>query len=70
MPFQLVIIRSSPSAKPYEQASAEVSGRRSFSCKEAHRRTCTQTFLAFLQLLQKSEVARHLCSHGVRFINV
>ena len=64
MPFQLVMRRSSPSSRPYEHASSMVSavdtGQDTLhGCVP----TCSEAFLALLQLLQQSEVARDLGTH-------
>jgi hypothetical protein len=64
VPFQLVIIRSSPSARPYEHASSR--GCESAFSSNTKWPTCAQAFLAFLQLFQQPEVARNFCCHGGR----
>lgn len=68
VPFQLLIIISSPSASPYEQASGNkthtsVIQDRTLSEIVGVDRTCTQTLLALLKLLQESKVSWDLGSH-------
>lgn len=67
VPFQLDIIRSSPSVKPYEQASVNL--EISWSTLRSHVRiagslTSTESLLAFLELFQETEVTGNLSSHA------
>jgi hypothetical protein len=69
VPFQLLIIISSPSARPYEQASKREKNIRQWigigHCRTLgdQNRTCTQALLALFQFLQKSEISWDFGSH-------
>ena len=67
VPFQFVIIKSSPSARPYEHASIGEESR-SISIQYLTRQgpsilTCALALLALLQLLEESEVPWNLSTH-------
>lgn len=67
VPFQLVIIKSSPSARPYEHASYEqkTPGQPLVAPAKIGRiLTRSLTFLSFLELLQEPEIPRDLGTHS------
>lgn len=56
VPFQLVMRRSSPSSRPYEQASVSSSVALLVRQSTGLIRTSAETLLALLELLQQTEV--------------
>jgi hypothetical protein len=60
VPFQLVMRRSSPSSRPYEQASVTLSGSLVTTQSDALMHTSTEALLALLELLQQTEVTGNL----------
>ena len=60
MPFQLVMRGSSPSSRPYEQASVSFSVTSPATRSNGHIRTSTEALLALLELLQQTEVTGNL----------
>lgn len=63
MPFQFDIRRSSPSARPYEQASADNISKLDSCMFTTGMLTSTQALLSLLKLLQQTEVSRNLGTH-------
>lgn len=66
VPFQLVMRRSSPSSRPYEQASVALSVTFLTTQSKDLNHTSTEALLALLELLQQAEVAGDL-SHVVLY---
>lgn len=63
VPFQFDMRRSSPSERPYEHASEGCSMENGGLRGVERRHTGSETFLTFLEFLQKAEVAGNLRSH-------
>lgn len=70
VPFQLVIRRSSPSSRPYEQASVTLSGSLVTTRSDALMHTSTEALLALLELLQQTEVTGNLGHVVLRSVDV
>ena len=66
VPFQFVMRRSSPSDSPYEQASTAAKKSATSNRNQLMQSfsTSPKTFLAFLQLFQKSKVSGHFRTHS------
>jgi hypothetical protein len=70
VPFQLVMRRSSPSSRPYEQASVSLSVFSVATRSDALIRTSTEALLALLELLQQTEVTGNLGHVVLRSVGV
>lgn len=70
VPFQLVMVMSSPSSRPYEHASCVSSVLSCINRCSLSSLTCSEALLAFLELFEQAKVAGDFRTHVARSLCV